>query len=72
MPGPMAPTGLIKQVKRAACGFRNKQNSGSGYVALHPEQHQDASETRRRARSKLKSERGRLPVTIIQEYEASH
>jgi hypothetical protein len=26
MPGPMAPTGLIKQVKRAACGFRNKQN----------------------------------------------
>jgi len=36
MPGPMAPTGLIKQVKRAACGFRNKQNSGSGYGCTAP------------------------------------
>ncbi len=43
-----------------------------GTVALHPEQHQDASEMRPRARSKLKSERVRIPVTIIYECEAPH
>src|SRR3954470_22365487 len=47
---------LVKQVKRAACGFRNRANYRTRVrVALHSQRNPDVSENHAAARSKLRA-----------------